>query len=260
MMPLSNNSVNWETESVENKELVPHIWSKQLGVDHFVPICDPNPLAAHLICRTAGYETFVDLKEVSGASLTGQHFVGMICKALASQIEDCKIIPTDSCSRLAEITCGSCGGEHSLDFKEEIYITSPGYPHRILPLSHCEWRLISPSSENPIIVTFEDFDLPSDCKVAGVRIGSLLRTNQLLMVSKPHCGDEKPEEYQSYSTVAVLRYSSWQGNRAPGSVDYRGFKAKVMVKSKRYHNLISVLFPYCWRIRFPYRGRFSVTQ
>ncbi|GAU98309.1 hypothetical protein RvY_09473 [Ramazzottius varieornatus] len=230
MMPLNNNSVGWETESVENKELVPHIWSKQLGLNYFVPICDPSVLAAHLMCRSGGFETFIDMKEVNGSSLANQHFVRMVCRTLASQIEDCRIIPADSCSRLAEITCGTCGGERSLNFNEELYITSPGYPHRILPLSHCEWRFVSPSSENPIIFAFEDFDLPHDCKVAGVRMGSLLRTGQLLMIGKPHCGEEKPEEYESSSTVAVLRYSSWQGNRAPGSVHFRGFKAKIVGK------------------------------
>lgn len=209
--------------------LVPHIWSAEIGTD-FLPTCDPTPIVAHLICREMGFDTYTALYEVDTSSYSGQKYVALTCPAAVKNINDCTISSASTCPRLAELSCGKCGGDVQLEDEKPIVVTSPGYPYRLLPVVGCRWNFISPSKESPVQIEFDDFDLPHNCKVGGVRVGSLLRSGYLLTRGNRVCGDEKPEEFESHSTVAVLSYYSWLGSRAPKNMFHRGFRAVVRIR------------------------------
>ncbi|OQV18077.1 hypothetical protein BV898_07848 [Hypsibius exemplaris] len=222
-----------ERNYIDATELVPHVWSESLKVNHFLPICDPSPLAAHLMCRTAKHDTFTRMVEVDGTSSTADHYMAMQCKPSAVTIEGCSIHPVASCSRVAEITCGGCGGSVDLKQDDVVTISSPGYPDALFPMVDCEWHFRSPSAASPVTIDFEEFDLPTDCAASTVTVGSLLENEMLLMVKEKHCGSDPPVGFESDSTEAVLRYSSWHGAGLSSDGGHRGFKATVRVKAMK---------------------------
>ncbi|XP_055335145.1 uncharacterized protein LOC129586136 isoform X2 [Paramacrobiotus metropolitanus] len=228
--PLMSSS---DQPSAARSLLVPHVMSTDVTKNNFLPICDPNALVSHLICREAGFETFRELKEVDVSLSVVSDYVTLTCKSTATSINECILSSIQSCSRLSHIICGSCGGTVHLQEDKPLVVMSPGFPSRILPVVACQWTFLSPTPEYPVTVQFDDFELLEDCKTSGVMVGSLLRSGQLLISGKRFCGSEKPEDFESDSPVAVLNYYSWYGYKAPQNVFMRGFRAVVRTKVVR---------------------------